>query len=163
MKLGAYDYLSKPTRIEELDVLVRKAAEKGQLVRDNVALRARTPGAEPFGGILTKSARMQDVLHIVERVAPTDSTVLVLGESGTRPRRVDVRIVAATNRDLAEAMRTGEFRQDLYYRINTITVTLPALRDRPDDVALLALHFVETNATYGRKHLGARALAAIES
>ena len=81
---------------------------------------------------------------------------------GTRPRRVDVRIVAATNRDLAEAMRTGEFRQDLYYRVNTITVTLPALRDRPDDVPLLAQHFVETNATYGKKHLGARALAAIE-
>ena len=258
MKLGAYDYLSKPTRIEELDVLVRKAAEKGQLMRDNVALRARTPGAEPFGGILTKSAGMQEVLRIVERVAPTDSTVLVLGESGTgkelvarmiherssradrpfvplhcgalprevfeselfghekgaftgaigvkpglieladggtlfldeigeiepdvqvkllrvletgsffrvggtRPRRVDVRIVAATNRDLAEAMRTGEFRQDLYYRVNTITVTLPPLRERPDDVTLLAQHFIETNATYGRKRLGERALAAIES
>src|ERR1051325_1978921 len=83
MKLGAYDYLSKPTRMEELDLLVRKAAEKAQLVRDNGALRARAPGAEPFGGILTTSARMQDVLHIIERVAPTDSTVLVLGESGT--------------------------------------------------------------------------------
>ena len=83
MKLGAYDYLSKPTRIEELDVLVRKAAEKAQLLRDNVALRARAPGAEPFGGIVTRSARMQDVLRIVERVAPTNSTVLVLGESGT--------------------------------------------------------------------------------
>ena len=257
MKLGAYDYLSKPTRIEELDVLVRKAAEKGQLLRDNVALRSRAPGAEPFGGILTKSPRMQEVLHIVERVAPTDSTVLVLGESGTgkelvaraihersrraerpfvplhcgalprevfeselfghekgaftgavsvkpglieladggtlfldeigemeldvqvkllrgletgtfyrvggtRPRRVDVRVVAATNRDLAEAMRTGEFRQDLYYRINTITVALPPLRERPDDIAMLARHFVETNVTYGRKRLGERALAVLE-
>jgi DNA-binding NtrC family response regulator len=257
MKLGAYDYLSKPTRIEELDVLVRKAAEKGQLVRDNVAMRARTPGAEPFGGIVTSSARMQDVLRIVDRVAPTDSTVLILGESGTgkeliaraiherstraerpfvplhcgalprevfeselfghekgaftgaistkpglveladggtlfldeigemepdiqvkllraletgtfyrvggtRPRRVDVRVVAATNRDLAEAMRTGEFRQDLYYRINTITVSLPPLRERPDDIAPLARHFVETNVTYGKKRLGERALAALE-
>ena len=258
MKLGAYDYLTKPTRIEELDVLVRKAAEKGQLVRDNVALRARAPGAEPFEGILTKSARMQDVLRIVERVAPTDSTVLVLGESGTgkelvargihersrraerpfvplhcgalprevfeselfghekgaftgavnvkpglieladggtlfldeigemaldvqvkllrgletgtffrvggtRPRRVDVRVVAATNRDLAEAMRAGEFRQDLYYRINTITVALPPLRERPDDVAMLAQHFVETNTTYGHKRLGEQALAVLEN
>jgi DNA-binding NtrC family response regulator len=258
MKLGAYDYLSKPTRIEELDVLIRKAAEKGQLVRDNVALRSRAPGAEPFGGILTTSARMQDVLRIIERVAPTDSTVLILGESGTgkelvaraihersnraarpfvplhcaalprevfeselfghekgaftgaigtkpglvemadggtlfldeigemetdiqvkllraletgtffrvggtRPRRVDVRVVAATNRDLAEAMRTGEFRQDLYYRINTIMVTLPPLRERLDDIALLARHFVETNVTYGAKRLGDRALAALES
>jgi len=258
MKLGAYDYLSKPTRIEELDVLVRKAAEKGQLLRDNVALRSRAPGAEPFGGILTRSTRMQDVLHIVDRVAPTDSTVLILGESGTgkelvaraihersnratrpfvplhcgalprevfeselfghekgsftgavntkpglieladggtlfldeigevepdvqvkllrvletgtffrvggtRPRRVDVRVVAATNRDLGEAMRTGEFRQDLFYRINTITVSLPPLRERPEDIALLARHFVETNAAYGAKRLGDRALAALEA
>ena len=258
MKLGAYDYLTKPTKIEELDVVVRKAAEKGQLLRDNVALRAHAPGAAPFGGLLTRSARMQDVLRIIERVAPTDSTVLILGESGTgkelvaraiheqspraarafvpihcgalprevfeselfghekgaftgavgtkpglleladggtllldeigemapdsqvkllraletgtffrvggtRPRRVDARLVASTNRDLGEAMRAGEFRQDLYYRINTITVQLPPLRERRDDVALLANHFVEANATYGVKRLGAAALAALEA
>jgi two-component system, NtrC family, response regulator AtoC len=256
MKLGAYDYLTKPTKIEELDVIIRKAAEKGQLLRDNVALRSRLPGAEPFGGILTQSARMQEVLRIVERVAPTDSSVLILGESGTgkelvaraihehsprasrafvpihcgalprevleselfghekgaftgavgtkpglieladggtllldeigemepesqvrllrvlesgmffrvggtRPQRVDVRLVAATNRDLAEAMKQGEFRQDLYYRINTITIQLPALREHPEDVPLLARHFVETHAAYGVKRLGADALAAI--
>jgi DNA-binding NtrC family response regulator len=81
---------------------------------------------------------------------------------GTRPRRVDVRIVAATNRDLAEAMRQGEFRQDLYYRINTIAIALPPLRDRREDIALLAKHFVESNAAYGIKRLGAAALAALE-
>src|SRR5207247_2339895 len=244
MKLGAYDYLTKPTKIEELDIVVRKAAEKGQLLRDNQALRAHAPGAAPFSGIHTKSPRMHEVLRVVERVAPTDSSVLVLGESGTgkelvaraihersaraerpfvpihcgalprdvleselfghekgaftgaiaskpglidladggtlfldeigemepdsqvkllraletgmffrvgstRPHAVDVRIVAATNRDLAEALKTGDFRQDLYYRINTITVTLPPLRERPEDVALLAQHFVEANAAYG--------------
>jgi two-component system response regulator AtoC len=258
MKLGAYDYLTKPTKIEELDVIVRKAAEKGQLVRDNVALRAHAPGAAPFGGLLTQSARMHEVLRIIDRVAPTDSAVLVLGESGTgkelvaraiherstrgtrafvpihcgalprevfeselfghekgaftgavgtkpglveladggtlfldeigemesdsqvkllraletgtfyrvgatRPRRVDVRLVAATNRDLAQAMKTGEFRQDLYYRINTITVNLPPLRERRDDVALLAKHFVETNAKYGLKRLAAATMAALEA
>ncbi len=209
MKLGAYDYLTKPTKIEELDVLVRKAAEKGQLLRDNVALRAHAPGAGPFGGIITRSPRMNDVLRMVERVAPTESSVLVLGESGTgkelvaraiherstraerpfvpihcgalprevleaelfghekgaftgavaakpglvdladggtlfldeigemepdsqvkllrvletgtffrvggtRPRRVDIRLVAATNRDLAAAMKSGQFREDLF-------------------------------------------------
>jgi DNA-binding NtrC family response regulator len=258
MKLGAYDYLTKPTKIEELDVIVRKAAEKGQLVRDNVALRAHAPGAAPFGGLLTQSARMHEVLRIIDRVAPTDSAVLVLGESGTgkelvaraihehstrgtrafvpihcgalprevfeselfghekgaftgavgtkpglveladggtlfldeigemepdsqvkllraletgtffrvgatRPRRVDVRLVAATNRDLAQAMKTGEFRQDLYYRINTITVSLPPLRERRDDVALLAKHFVETNAKYGLKRLAAATMTALEA
>jgi DNA-binding NtrC family response regulator len=258
MKLGAYDYLTKPTKIEELDILVRKAAEKGQLLRDNTALRAHAPGAEPYAGIVTGSPRMQEALNIVDRVAPTDSTVLVLGESGTgkelvaraiherspratrafvpihcgalprevleselfghekgaftgaigvkpglieladggtlfldeigemeadsqvkllraletgmffrvggtRARSVDIRIVAATNRDLGEAMRSGEFRQDLYYRINTITVTLPPLRDRREDIALLAQHFVESKATYGAKRLSSAALAALEA
>jgi two-component system response regulator HydG len=82
---------------------------------------------------------------------------------GTRPRRVDVRLVAATNRDLAEAMKSGEFRQDLYYRINTITVHLPPLRERPDDIALLAKHFVESNATYGLKRLSTATMSALEA
>jgi two-component system, NtrC family, response regulator HydG len=257
MKLGAYDYLTKPTKIEELEVLVRKAAEKGQLLRDNVALRAHAPGAGDFGGIITRSAKMQEVLRMVDRVAPTESAVLLLGESGTgkelvaraiherstrterpfvpihcgalprevleselfghekgaftgavnakpglieladggtllldeigdmepdsqvkllrvletgmffrvggtRPRRVDVRLVAATNRDLAAAMKSGQFREDLFYRINTITVLLPPLRERREDVALLAQHFLETNATYGLKRLHPAALTALE-
>src|SRR4029077_13142412 len=82
---------------------------------------------------------------------------------GTRPRRVDVRLVAATNRDLAEAMRQGEFRQDLYYRINTIALQLPPLRERREDIAMLARHFVEGNTTYGVRRLGEAALAALEA
>ena len=82
---------------------------------------------------------------------------------GTRPRRVDARLVAATNRDLAEAMKIGEFRQDLYYRINTIAIPLPPLRERREDIALLAGHFVEANASYGVKRLGAAALGALEA
>ena len=258
MKLGAYDYLTKPTKIEELEILVRKAAEKGQLVRDNIALRAHAPGAGPFGGIVTRSAKMHEVLRMVERVAPTESSVLVLGESGTgkelvaraihersqraerpfvpihcgalprevleselfghekgaftgavnakpglieladggtllldeigdmepdsqvkllrvletgtffrvggtRPRRVDIRLVAATNRDLTAAMKSGQFREDLFYRINTITVTLPALRDRREDVGMLAQHFLDTYTTYGHKRLSPAALATLEA
>jgi DNA-binding NtrC family response regulator len=82
---------------------------------------------------------------------------------GTRPRSVDIRIVAATNRDLAEAMRAGEFRQDLYYRINTITVALPPLRERRDDVAMLAQHFLEAKASYGAKRLPPATLAILEA
>src|SRR5207245_7693810 len=67
-----------------------------------------------------------------------------------------------TNRDLAEAMKTGEFRQDLYFRINTIMIKLPPLRERREDIALLANHFVVANATYGAKRLGPRALAVLE-
>jgi DNA-binding NtrC family response regulator len=256
MKLGAYDYLTKPAKIEELDVLIRKAAEKAQLLRDNRALRAHAD-AQPFAEIVTRSPRMQEVLRIVERVAPTESTVLVLGESGTgkeliaraiherspragrpfvpihcgalprevleselfghekgaftgavgtkpglieladggtlfldeigetepdsqvkllrvletgtffrvggtRPRRVDVRVVAATNRDLGEAMKAGQFRPDLYYRINTITVALPPLRERREDIALLARHFLDAYAAYGARRLSPAALEALE-
>jgi DNA-binding NtrC family response regulator len=258
MKLGAYDYLTKPTRIEELDVLVRKAAEKGRLLRQNAVLRAQLDPVPGPTGIVTASPKMQEVLRLVDRVAPTDSAVLVLGESGTgkelvaraihersprasqafvpihcgalprevleselfghergaftgavgakpglieladggtlfldeigemapdsqvrllrvletrsffrvggtRSRTVDMRLVAATNRDLAEAIRAGDFRQDLYDRVNTIAVTLPPLRERPEDVRPLAQHFLETSAAYGRKRLSAAALRCFEA
>ena len=257
MKLGAYDYLTKPARIEELDILIRKAAEKGRLIRQNVALRAQLDPNGGTGGIITASPAMQEVLRVVDRVAPTDSSVLVLGESGTgkelvaralhdrspraaqafvaihcgalprevleselfghekgaftgainakpglmeladggtlfldeigemepdsqvkllralesksffrvggtRRRTVDMRLVAATNRDLGEAIKKNEFRQDLYYRINTISVTLPPLRERPEDVRPLAEHFLEQNAMYGRKRLSPAALSTLE-
>ncbi|MBI2154763.1 MAG: sigma-54-dependent Fis family transcriptional regulator [Candidatus Rokubacteria bacterium] len=258
MKLGAYDYLTKPAKLEELEVLIRKAAEKGRLIRENVALRTRLDGGEPFSGILTRSPKMQEILRLIDRVAPTDSAVLVLGESGTgkelvaraiherspraarafvpihcgalpggvleselfghekgaftgavatkpglieladggtlfldeigemetdsqvkllrvlemgaffrvggtRSRSVDVRVVAATNRDLGEAMRAGHFRQDLYFRINTIAVQIPALRERREDIALLAQHFLEQSAAYGRKRISPKAMACLEA
>jgi two-component system response regulator AtoC len=255
MKLGAYDYLTKPARIEELDILIKKAAEKGRLIRQNVALRAQLSPAA--GGIITASPAMDEVLRVIDRVAPTDSSVLILGESGTgkelvaralherslrsaqafvpihcgalprdvleselfghekgaftgavnakpglielaeggtlfldeigemepdsqvrllrvleslaffrvggtRRRTVDMRLVAATNRDLAEAIKTNQFRQDLYYRINTITVSLPPLRARRSDIRLLVEHFLEQHATYGSKKVSAAALDAME-
>src|SRR6185369_14377575 len=83
MKLGAYDYLTKPARIEELDILIRKAAEKGRLKRKFVVLRAQLDPDPSHAGILTTNAKMEDVLRVVDRVAPTDSSVLILGESGT--------------------------------------------------------------------------------
>ncbi len=232
MKLGAYDYLTKPARIEELDILIRKAAEKGRLIRQNVVLKNQLDAAGPPAGIISVSAKMQDVLRLLDRVAPTESSVLILGESGTgkelvaravhdrsprqsqafvpihcgalprevleselfghergaftgavgmkpglieladggtllldeigemepesqvrllrvletksffrvggtRSRTVDMRLVAATNRDLADAIRNGRFRQDLFYRLNTITIApsrasrAPGGRPRP--------------------------------
>jgi DNA-binding NtrC family response regulator len=261
MKLGAYDYLTKPARIEELDLLIQKAAEKARLMRQNAVLRDRLDtGAEgdSRGGIVTQSPKIAELLRVVDRVAPTESVVLILGESGTgkelvaralhdrsprarqafvpihcgalprevleselfghekgaftgavtlkpglieladggtlfldeigemelesqvrllrvletrtffrvggtRPRTVDMRVVVATNRDLGEAIRQGEFRQDLYYRINTISIELPPLRERPEDVRVLAEHFLEQNAAYGRKRLSAEALARLEA
>ena len=88
-----------------------------------------------------------------------DRTYEVLGDS--KPRRLDIRVIAATNRNLAELVRQGRFREDLFYRINLIAVRLPALRERPADIPLLAQHFIaQLRATYQRPALkvGPRAL-----
>src|SRR3989304_5391573 len=83
MERAPYDSPPKPAKLEELELLIRKAAEKGRLIRENVALRTRLGGGEPFAGILTRSPKMQEILRVIDRVAPTDSAVLILGESGT--------------------------------------------------------------------------------
>jgi two-component system response regulator AtoC len=237
MKLGAYDYVTKPCKIERLDLLIRKAFEKRHLVGENLLLRSKLERSQDEPELITQSPKMLEVLKLINRAAPSDSSVLILGESGTgkemvaraihdrsprkdgpfvaihcgglqreileselfghergaftgahatksglfemadqgtflldeigempfdsqvkllraletqsfyrvggtRPRQVDIRVVAATNTDLADAVRQGEFRQDLFYRINTVTITLPPLRERPEDILLLAGHFL---------------------
>jgi DNA-binding NtrC family response regulator len=115
MKLGAYDYLSKPYRMAEIDVLVRRAWEKRQLARENVLLQKRLSKFDGLPEIVTHYAPMQAVLSLVERVAKSDSTVLISGESGTgiastvlpgqrRPRRHQLR------RDRRESARERALR-----------------------------------------------------
>jgi two-component system, NtrC family, response regulator AtoC len=237
MKLGAYDYLAKPYRMAEIDVMVRRAWEKRELTRENTLLHKRLSRAEAVSEIVTQFAPMQAVLALVERVARSDSAVLILGESGTgkeliarmlhrlshrsagplvdincaaipdalveselfghergahaeastrklglfelanggtifmdeigaldpkvqgkllralelgtfyrvggtQKARSDLRVVAASNQDLAQRVANGTFRSDLYYRINTISITLPPLRERNVDIPLLARHFL---------------------
>jgi DNA-binding NtrC family response regulator len=236
MKLGAYDYMAKPYRMAEIDVLVRRAWEKRRLARENVLLQSQLQRAGGATEIDTQYAPLQAVLELIARVAPSDSAVLITGESGTgkeivahmlhrlsgRPGpfvdvgcaalsegmleselfghergafpgaeerklglmelaaggtlfldgiaelspklqgkllraldqlsfyrvggtqkvEVDVRILAATNRDLAACVAEGTFRDDLFYRVNTIAIELPALRDRAVDIPLLAREFL---------------------
>ena len=236
MKLGAYDYLAKPYRMAEIDVLVRRAWEKRKLGRENVLLLAQLGKAGGATEIVTQYAPLQAVLGAVGRVAPSDSPVLISGESGTgkelvaqmlhrmsgrngpfvdvscaslteggleselfghernafpgaddrrlglmelaaggtlfldeiselSPKlqskllrafdqrsfyrvggsqkvEVDVRFLAATNRNLSQRVTDGTFRDDLYYRINTIAIELPPLRDRVVDIPLLARQFL---------------------
>lgn len=256
VKLGAYDYVTKPCKIEKLDLLIRKAFEKRRLVGENLLLRSKLERAQEESGLITQSTKMLEVLKLINRAAPTDSSVLIMGESGTgkemvaralhdrsprkdgpfvaihcgglqreileselfghergaftgahatkpglfemadkgtvlldeigemppesqvkllralekqsfyrvggtRPRQVDVRVVAATNKDLADAVRLGQFRQDLFYRINTVTITLPPLRERPEDILLLAEHFLAERPSLAPMRLSTDAANAL--
>jgi DNA-binding NtrC family response regulator len=257
MKLGAYDYLTKPYRIAELSALVKQAAEKKQLKMDNVRLRAqieRSNGATPE--IVAESPQMKEVLRLVRRVAPSETSVLITGESGTgkelvaqaihrlssrsdrpfidlncaalqdtlleselfgyeagafsgaRARKlglfeladggtlfldeimempsqlqskllraletksffrvggvkkvdVDVRLIAATNRDPKTALAEGVFRSDLLYRINSFEIFIAPLRERREDIEPLAQHLLRQVATSAKLDLTQPVLEAL--
>ena len=237
MKLGAFDYVTKPFDVDELRVILDKATENAALVREVEELRTEVGRRYQLDNIIGKSPKMQEVFRTVHTVAPLKTTVLITGESGTgkeliakaihygsprmrkplvtlncaaipetlleselfghekgsftdahqkklgqfelahggslfldeigemgpgtqakllrvlehgeflrvggqRPVNVDVRIIAATNRDLTTAIKEGSFRADLYYRLNVVSVHLPPLRERRDDLILLIRHFV---------------------
>jgi two-component system response regulator AtoC len=237
MKLGAYDYIEKPFRVEKMRLLLQRMAEKVRLVNENAFLRERVSTEENLDGIIGTSSGMQDVLRMISRLKDTRTPVLISGESGTgkelvaraihfrgmlaqtpfvavdcgalvptlmeselfgyekgaftgamkskmglfqaanggsifldeigelplemqakmlrvlqekevRPvgsndrHAVDVRVIAATNRDLESAYRTGTFRKDLYFRLNVVTVHIPPLRERRADIPMLVHHFL---------------------
>jgi DNA-binding NtrC family response regulator len=254
MKLGAYDYVTKPARMNELEVLVQKAGEKARLRRENTSLKVRVGQQERGFGLISEDPGMKDLMATVARVASSDLPVLLQGESGTgkelvaraihtasprsqqpfvaincaamaeglleselfghekgsftgavvrkpglfevadkgvlfldevgevspaiqvkllraietreilrvgstRPMRIDVRIVSATNKNVKTEMQEGRFREDLYYRLNGVTIRLPPLRDRRGDIPLLARHFLDRFAP--RKQLTPRALETL--
>jgi two-component system response regulator PilR (NtrC family) len=251
MKAGAFDYLTKPFKIDEVGLVVDRAMEKRRLARDNVALRDEIKGRYKLDRLLGKSPAMQRVFDVLRKVASTRTSVLLVGESGTgkelaahalhelsprsdqpfipvncgaipetlleselfghvrgsftganqdktglfeaahggtllldevaelpvamqvkllrvlqerkvKPvggiteREIDVRIVAATNRDLEAEVEKATFRQDLYYRLNVIQLRLPPLRERREDLPLLVDHFIRKfSAEHGRNVVGA--------
>lgn len=258
MKLGAYDYLSKPYHITELDALVRQAAEKRRLRVDNQRLRAQLARHSEMPEIVSVSDAMREALRLVERVAPSEASVLITGESGTgkeliahavhrlssradasfidlncaafqetlleselfgyeagafsgakgrklglieladrgtlfldeitelpmnlqakllraietksfyrvgavRKVEVNVRIVAATNRNPDEVVAAGTFRPDLLYRINGFQIDLTPLRDRPDDIVPLAGHLLKQLGGVNPPELTEEALDALRA
>jgi len=238
MKAGAYDFIQKPVDLEHLNLLVERATQQQEMQRENLLLRQEYTERYGFPRIVGEHKSMQEATHQAQRVAATDSTVLLLGQSGTgkelfaraihhlSPRRqhsfvalncaaipeglvenelfghergaytgagarkvgkmelanrgtifldeiaelplatqakllrvleersfervggtqlvdIDVRILAATNKDLREAVAMKTFREDLYFRISAVPITIPKLSDRGDDVLMLAEHFLD--------------------
>ncbi|HEY2459445.1 MAG TPA: sigma-54 dependent transcriptional regulator [Candidatus Acidoferrum sp.] len=256
MKLGAYDYIEKPFRVEKMRMLLQRMAEKVHLVTENEFLRERVNTEEKLDGIIGASANIQDVLRMISRLKDTRTPVLISGESGTgkelaaraihfrgsmaqtpfvavdcgslvptlmeselfgyekgaftgaikskaglfqsanggtifldeigelplemqakllrvlqekevRPVgsnekiNIDVRVIAATNRDLEAAYRDGTFRKDLYFRLNVVTVHLPALRDRRSDIPMLVHHFLDRYAQGANMQVTASAMKSL--
>src|SRR5207244_1132733 len=143
MKDGAYDFLTKPFRREQLLKLVDKALERRDLIEQNKALKKQLEDIRAKGQMIGASPAFRRMLTLVEQTADRSATILI---------QVDVRIVAATNQDLAEMVKEKRFREDLYYRLNVITVRVPPLRERHEDIRVLAQHYLRVYAAKnGRK------------
>ena len=269
MRLGAFDYLAKPYRMAEIDLLVGRASEKRELARENAALHSRLQSVDPLPQLVTSYPPLRAIMATLERIAPSATPVLISGESGTgkeivarslhhlsgrgRAPLVDVacaaigggamegelfgheggafggssggpfagtfagggapragpfelaaggtlfmdeiaaldprlqgallrvleqgvfhrvgggrhvaataRLISATNKDLGALVASGAFRDDLLYRINTVHVSLPPLRERRCDVPALAQHFLERFGGSAPPRITAEALAALE-
>jgi two-component system response regulator PilR (NtrC family) len=248
MKQGAYDYLTKPFKVDEINAVIDRALEKRALVEANVALREKVTGRYRLASLLGRSPQMQRVFELIGKIHSTRTSILVTGESGTGKElvaralhsegnraqkafvavncgaipeelmeselfghrrgsftgavadktglfqqadggilfldeigelslglqvkllrvlqerkvkpigdtvetEVDVRVVAATNRELEEEVSRGAFRSDLYYRLNVIEVRLSPLRQRREDIPLLIDHFVRRYGVEQEKRL----------
>jgi DNA-binding NtrC family response regulator len=257
MKAGAYHYIAKPFKLDEVRKVVREALEKKRLKKENVQLREQLEKFKEKSQIITTNSLMKQILAMVEQVAATETNIVITGESGTgkelfanlihhnsirskgpmlslncgafteellanelfghekgaftgaesakkglvemadsgtlfldeiaemplqmqvkllrviqekellriggvAPIKVDVRFVCATNRDLQKEVKLGHFRQDLYFRINVISIEIPPLSARKDDIHLLAHYFLEKYCTLMHKDVDTISEEAME-
>src|SRR5205814_1161587 len=134
MKLGAYDYLLKPFDVVKLKDIVNNALKAAHDMRQVVSYQPLLESEDYEIGIVGRSEAMQQVFKMIGQVAGTDATA---------PIKVDVRIIAATNKPLEEAVAARQFREDLFYRLNVVRIHIPPLRERREDVRLLVNYFLK--------------------
>ena len=256
IKLGAYDYIEKPFKIEEIRVVIKRALERKKITSKLSLLSERLAGPQRLCNIIYRSEKMKNLMETLPRIAESNSNVLITGESGVGKElianalhrlsqranrefvtincaafpeglleselfghmkgaftdahynkqglfeiadggtifldevgdmplslqakllrviengtfrrvggvtdiKVDVRIISATNKDLKKEIEEGKFREDLYYRLNVIPVHIPPLRERRDDIPLLAEYFV--NKYHPGKRLSGEAMEALKN
>src|SRR5437867_3903142 len=147
MKLGATDFVCKPFEDAELEMLLGNALKQRQLSREVANLREQLKEQSKYTMLFGNSEKMLEVRDLIHQVSDTDVTVLIRGEfarlGGKSDVHVDVRVITATNRDLEFAVAAGQFREDLYFRLNVVTINLPPLRERREEIPLLVDHFLK--------------------
>src|SRR5438876_824087 len=156
MKLGAYDYLTKPYHITELDIRVKQAAEKRRLRVDNLRLREQLARQSGLPEIVSVSDGMKEAVRLVE-------TRTFFRVGGVRKVEVNVRIVAATNRNLDSVVADGSFRSDLLYRINGFQIDLTPLRERSEDIEPLTRYLLNEVGGTTKPELDPQALDALKT
>src|SRR5436190_1418096 len=146
VKAGAFDFLEKPIDAERLLDKLEKAIKQKSLVDENELPKQKLQDRYKFQNVIGKSKKMQELFELIESAAASEANILIQAENGTGSDRivhVDFRLICATNIDLDAALRDGRLREDLYFRINTITLRVPPLRERTEDIPLLCDYFLD--------------------